>query len=82
MIEKYVIDIRFIILEFFWLNIQARWNEKNYGGGEGREGLGVYPKNMLPKLISWLRRSFNWYRLKCTEILNREVFGDVNSQDK
>ena len=35
MIEKYVIDIRFIILEFFWLNIQARWNEKIYGGGGG-----------------------------------------------
>ena len=38
MIEKYVIDIRFIILEFFWLNIQARWNEKIYGGGGGGAG--------------------------------------------
>ena len=32
---------------------QARRNEKNSGG------LAVYPKKMLPKLISRLRRSFN-----------------------
>ena len=50
MIEKYVIDIRFIILEFFWLNIQARWNEKNYGGGGGAGRAGSLSKKHVAQV--------------------------------
>ena len=30
----------------------------------------VYQK-MLANLVGWLRRSFNWNRLKCPEILDK-----------
>ena len=40
-------------------------------------GLGVYQK-MLAKLISWIRRSFNWNRLKCPELLIMVVLGNAN----
>ena len=41
----------------------------------------VYQK-MLANLISWRKKSFNWNRLKCPEILNRIEVGNANSQQK
>ena len=58
------------------LNVWKRWymfnfirqacrNRKNSGRGKGLE---VFQK-MSDKLVSWLKISFNWNRLKCLEIL-------------
>ena len=53
----------------------GRRNEKDSGG------LRVYQK-ILARLVSWLKRSCNWNRLKCPETLNRVVLGNANSQYK
>ena len=47
----------------------------------GRGGLDIYQK-MLANWVSCLRRSFNWSRLKCPEIINRVEVGNVNFQHK
>ena len=58
---------------------QACRNEKKSEGGGG--GLEAYQKKLV-KLVSWLRRSFSWNRLKCPELLNKVEVGNANSQHK
>ena len=49
------------------------------GVGEGWGESGSLSK-MQAKLVSWLRRSFNWNRLQCREILNMTVLVNASFQ--